>query len=168
MFYRLNVIPIHIPPLRERREDIELLTQHFVSVYCAKLKTPAKELSEQAMSLLKVYLWPGNVRELENTIERAVLLNRSSILEVADLPAKLRSPEPVRAVAETEPATPTLESIEKAYIHYVMSQTDGKKADAARILGIDISTLYRKLQRYGMKDVPFSSSDKQAIRKGRK
>jgi DNA-binding NtrC family response regulator len=168
LFYRLNVIPIHIPPLRERQEDIELLTRHFISVYCAKLKTPAKDISEQAMSLLKAYHWPGNVRELENTVERAVLLNRGSTLEVADLPGKLRCPEPVRLVAETEPATPTLESIEKAYIHYVMSQTDGKKVDAAKILGIDISTLYRKLHRYGMKDVPFSSSDKQSTRTGQK
>jgi DNA-binding NtrC family response regulator len=152
LFYRLNVIPIFIPPLRERREDIELLTKHFITKFCQKANIPVKEISDEAMELLTRYHWPGNVRELENTIERAVLLNRSDVLDVSDFPDRLRQPQPVSLVKDTEPPTPTLESIEKAYIHYVMSQTKGKKTEAAEILGIDPSTLYRKIQRYNLKE----------------
>ena len=82
---------------------------------------------------------------------RAVLLNRTEMLEVSDFPEKLQRPERMPLVKEAEAVTPTLESIEKAYIHYVMSQTEGKKAEAAKILGIDTSTLYRKIERYDMK-----------------
>ncbi|UCD63709.1 MAG: sigma-54-dependent Fis family transcriptional regulator [Candidatus Zixiibacteriota bacterium] len=159
LFYRLNVIPVFIPPLRERKEDIGLLTKYFIEKYCHKVKLPPKDLSPQAMDLLMSYHWPGNVRELENTIERAVLLNRSDTLDVADFPERLTTAEKVTAVNESEPANPTLESIEKAYIHYVMSRTGGKKSKAAKILGIDPSTLYRKLERYNLKDVSDGRSD---------
>jgi len=152
LFYRINVIPIFIPPLRERCEDIELLVNHFVDRFCGKLKCPVKKLSPSAMKLLTDCQWPGNVRELENTVERAVLLNRSETIEVSDFPEKLTKRETSLPVAEETPANPTLESIEKAYIHYVMSQTNGKKSSAARILGIDTSTLYRKIERYGLKE----------------
>ena len=101
--------------------------------------------------MLKGYAWPGNVRELENIIERAILLNRSDMLEPSDFPEKLAQQQSGQIVSDGQPATPTLESIEKAYIHFVMSQTDGRKAEAARILGIDTSTLYRKIQRYDLK-----------------
>ncbi len=159
LFYRLNVIPIHIPPLRERQEDIELLCKHFITKYCSKMNIPTKHISDTAMSLLVKYHWPGNVRELENTIERAVLLNRADTLEAPDFPEKLRQPQRVAVVNEAEPPNPTLESMEKAYIHYVMSQTDGKKAEAARLLGIDTSTLYRKIQRYNMEEFLLNKSD---------
>ncbi len=159
LFYRLNVIPIHIPPLRERKEDIELLTRHFVDRFCQKMNIPPKEISAEAMEILHKYGWPGNVRELENTIERAVLLNRSARLDVVDLPEKLGRSESIASVSDTEPGNPTLESIEKAYIHYVMTQTGGKKTKAARILGIDTSTLYRKLDRYNMKEIPGTGED---------
>lgn len=153
LFYRLNVIPLLIPPLRERTEDIELLSRFFVEKYCAKLGSPAKTLSPEAQQLLQTYPWPGNVRELENTIERAVLLSRSSTLELTDFPEKLLEPVVQPGIVQPDqPTTPTLESIEKAYIHFVMSQTSGKKAEAARILGIDASTLYRKIQRYNLKE----------------
>ncbi|MCK4301129.1 MAG: sigma-54-dependent Fis family transcriptional regulator [candidate division Zixibacteria bacterium] len=152
LFYRLNVLPLHIPPLRERQGDTRLLAECFVDKYCGKLKTAAKSISDDAMAFLTKYHWPGNVRELENTIERAVLLNRTDALEVADFPEKLQGPAPVSVVQENDQATPTLQHIEKAYIHYILSQTDGKKATAARILGIDTSTLYRKLERYDLKD----------------
>jgi DNA-binding NtrC family response regulator len=152
LFYRLNVIPVHIPPLRERREDIPLLVDYFITRYCARVKAGNKKISDAAMRILVAYPWPGNVRELENTIERAVLLSRSDTLDAVDFPERLHQPEPIALVKETEPATPTLESIEKAYIQYVITQTDGKKAEAARILGIDASTLYRKIERYKLKD----------------
>jgi two-component system response regulator AtoC len=148
LFYRLNVIPVFIPPLRERKEDIALLADHFVAKFSARMNVPVKEISPQAMEFLMNYPWPGNVRELENTIERAALLNRTGTLEAADFPEKLSRPPEPSLIGPDEPGNPTLESIEKAYIHYVMTQTDGKKAEAARILGIDTSTLYRKLDRY--------------------
>ncbi|MDH4035622.1 MAG: sigma 54-interacting transcriptional regulator, partial [candidate division Zixibacteria bacterium] len=152
LFYRLNVIPLHIPPLRERKEDIKLLTGHFINLYCSKLNCTLKNVSETAVDLLKNYHWPGNVRELENMIEQSVLLVRSDTIEASDLPDKINTTPQMGVVQESQPSTPTLESIEKAYIHFVMSQTDGKKAKAAKILGIDTSTLYRKIERYGLKD----------------
>jgi two-component system response regulator HydG len=132
-----------------------LLSDHFVHHCCAKAGISPKTISSEAQALLSAYNWPGNVRELENTIERAVLLNRTEVIDVADLPERLHQPFRSGVVKEAEPENPTLESIEKAYIHYVMSQTKGKKAQAARILGIDTSTLYRKLERYGLKDSRF-------------
>jgi DNA-binding NtrC family response regulator len=152
LFYRLNVIPIQIPPLRERAEDIRLLVDYFVSKFAEKTGTPVKRVSKEALEILTAYPWPGNVRELENTIERAVLLNRGTTLEAADFPERLTKPVQMGPVQESQPETPTLESIEKAYIHYIMSQTQGKKTRAAKILGIDASTLYRKLERYNLKD----------------
>ncbi len=151
LFYRLNVIPIEIPALRERMEDLPLLVDYFISRYCAKAGIQPKTISTEAMEILRGYAWPGNVRELENIIERAILLNRTDELEPADIPDKLTHREATSVVQENDPGSPTLESIEKAYIHFVMSQTDGKKAEAARILGIDTSTLYRKIQRYDLK-----------------
>lgn len=160
LFYRLNVIPVHIPPLRERVDDIPLLVDYFMAKFAARSKSSAKRVSSPAMKLLTCYRWPGNVRELENTIERAILLNRSDTLDVQDLPEKLTQAEPVALVTETTPVTPTLEFIERAYIQFIMSQTRGKKAEAAKILGIDSSTLYRKLERYQLKDqVPGAEPD---------
>ena len=158
LFYRLNVIPLHIPPLRDRQNDIKLLTDHFITKFCSKLKCAPKRISEEVTELLKAYRWPGNVRELENMIEQAVLLVRDDVIEASDMPDKINVTQPVCIVKETQPSTPTLESIEKAYIHYIMSQTDGKKAKAAKILGIDTSTLYRKIERYGLKDTGDSTN----------
>lgn len=159
LFYRLNVIPIHIPPLRERQEDIPILVEFFVEHYCRKGNSPPRPISKAAMDILLGYGWPGNVRELENVIERAILLKRSGKLEPSDLPERVSKQVESSIVAEVQPANPTLESIEKAYIHYIMSQTDGKKTEAARILGIDTSTLYRKIQRYDI-DTPGKSASK--------
>ncbi len=153
LFYRLNVIPIFIPPLRERRDDIPLLADHFSAKFKKKMNVPAKTISPKAMAALTTYDWPGNVRELENTIERAVLLNRSDIIEPSDFPDKLTNPATKLVVSDEQPSTPTLESIEKAYIHFVMAQTGGKKAEAAKILGINSSTLYRKLDRYKLNNL---------------
>ena len=159
LFYRLNVIPVYIPALRERRDDIPLLVDHFLAKFASRSNGPVKRISPEAMKLLTTYPWPGNVRELENTIERAILLNRTDQLVLEDFPQKLIKAEPVALVREETPSTPTLESIEKAYIQFVMTQTQGKKAEAAKILGIDTSTLYRKLERYRLKDVKFGVGD---------
>lgn len=161
LFYRLNVIPITIPPLRERAEDIPILIEHFIRRFCAKAGREPKEIMPDALELLSSYHWPGNVRELENTIERAILLSRSAALERGDFPERLSKSEPEGVVQPVQPSNPTLESIEKAYIHYVLTQTEGKKSEAAKILGIDSSTLYRKLDRYNLKD-QFSNKTKRS------
>jgi DNA-binding NtrC family response regulator len=148
LFYRLNVIPIIIPPLRDRAEDIPLLANHFISKYCQRNDSELKILTPEALEALQKYFWPGNVRELENCIERAVLLSRNDKIDVDDFPTKIREGRKIKVVSEEAPETPTLESIEKAYIYYIMDQTKGKKSKAAKLLGIDNSTLYRKLQRY--------------------
>lgn len=152
LFYRLNVIPVDIPPLRDRKEDIPLLVDFFINKYSRKTNTEPKIISADAMDLLCSYRWTGNVRELENVIERALLLNRSDKLEPSDFPEKLKTPQKVSIVEDDTPLNPTLESMEKAYIHYIMAQTGGKKREAAKILGIDPSTLYRKIDKYSLKD----------------
>ena len=159
LFYRLNVIPIQIPPLRDRKDDIKLLVEHFLRRYSERAGSQEKSLSAEALDMLVNYRWPGNVRELENTIERAVLLSKAEVLHLSDFPEKLSQPDQMYVVNDAEPANPTLESIEKAYIHFVMSQTDGKKSKAAKILGIDTSTLYRKIDRYHLKECLSSKDD---------
>lgn len=160
LFYRLNVIPLTIPPLRERREDIELLIHHFIKKFCDKLNIKIKTIEPKAKELMINYIWSGNVRELENTIERAVLLCQDDILKLSDFPERLKKLEHTEIVNDSDPVNPTLESIEKAYIHFVMSQTRGKKAEAAKILGIDPSTLYRKIDKYDLKDFPGQNDNK--------
>jgi len=152
LFYRLNVIPIYIPALRERTDDIPLLVNHFLNKYSQRIGVDLKILSPEAMKALHQYDWPGNVRELENCIERAVLLSREETIDVADFPQKIIENKPKTVVSPDTPQTPTLESIEKAYIYYIMDQTKGKKSKAAKLLGIDNSTLYRKLERYNLKE----------------
>jgi two-component system response regulator HydG len=153
LYYRLNVITLHLPPLRERRDDIPLLTEHFLRVLAERTGAaqPLK-VSSEAMEALQSYDWPGNVRELENALERAAVLCQGDVLTPAELPARVveRQPEPL--VSEKPPANPTLEVIERAYIYWVLKAEGGNKARAAEVLGIDPSTLYRKLNRYGMND----------------
>lgn len=152
LFYRLNVIPIHIPPLRSRVDDITLLIDHFVKKYCKRMNSEPKEIVPEVMEALLKYNWPGNVRELENSIERAILLSRSKIIKLADFPSRVTEYKGKAIVSDEQPDTPTLESIEKAYIYYIMNQSKGKKAKAAKLLGIDNSTLYRKLERYKLQE----------------
>lgn len=149
LYYRLNVIQIHLPPLRDRSDDIELLCGHFIKSSCERAGCPEKSLSPAAAALLKNYRWPGNVRELQNVIERAVVLSKGGSLDVSDFPEKMREAAPVSPAGESNPESPTLESIEKAYIYWVLNQTEWQKAKAASILGIDSSTLYRKINKYG-------------------
>ena len=152
LFYRLNVIPLHIPALRERPDDLQLLADHFIRKYCKRNKVDPKTLSQGALEALNKYNWPGNVRELENCIERAVLFSRGDEIDVDDFPTKIVEGTPQAIVSSEAPETPTLESIEKAYIYYIMNQAKGKKAKAAKLLGIDNSTLYRKLERYKIQE----------------
>jgi DNA-binding NtrC family response regulator len=148
LFYRLNVIALTLPPLRERRDDLLLLLENFLQRLGDEARTEPKALSQEALDAVMVYEWPGNVRELENALEHACVLSRSPLIEPQHLPERItrRRKEPL--VAERSYLNPTLEVIERAYIMWVLQAEGGNKTRAAEVLGIDPSTLYRKLARY--------------------
>jgi DNA-binding NtrC family response regulator len=148
LFYRLNVIEINIPPLRERREDIPLLIKHFLAKAASQKDSVTKEISEDAMVAFANYRWPGNVRELENAVERAYILSESEI-GVEHLTSRIRD-ESRSGFKTNDPEAfrPTLEEKERRYILDILNSVNNDKSAAARILGIDLSTLYRKLKRY--------------------
>jgi DNA-binding NtrC family response regulator len=148
LFYRLNVIPIRLPALRQRRDDIPLLVDHFLRRH-AQGGTP-KVVSKDAMDLLMRYDWPGNVRELENVMERALILDESGVIEPEDLPEKIRFGHSQRGSLVIDTPTMTLEELEREYILKVLNHTRWQKKRASEILGINASTLYRKLLGYGL------------------
>ncbi|HSL68753.1 MAG TPA: sigma-54 dependent transcriptional regulator [Longimicrobiales bacterium] len=152
LYYRLNVITMHLPPLRERQEDVALLAEYFIQRMSSERNGKGElRLTEEAMTALQRYDWPGNVRELENALERAAILSgQHGRIEPAALPTRVVSPEPAPLISERPPANPSLEVIERAYILWVLQAESGNKARAAEVLGIDPSTLYRKLNRYGL------------------
>lgn len=152
LYYRLSVIPIHIKPLRERAEDILDLTEFFLGRACRKLSVPQRRFAPDAKHKMLQYAWPGNVRELENTIERLVILSDSEVIQEAHLPTRITGEQP-RLVSSTlrAPATKTLEDIERSYLLQVLEESGWQKKRASEILGIDPSTIYRKLQRYGIR-----------------
>ena len=150
LFYRLNVIALHLPPLRERREDIPLLAEHFLHRSGALAREEPKRLGPAAIEALQSYDWPGNVRELENALERAVILTRGATIDVAALPVRVVERKPRPLISDAVPANPTLDAVERAYIMWVLQSEGGNKSRAADVLGIDPSTLYRKLSRYGV------------------
>jgi len=149
LFYRLNVITLHLPPLSERPDDVALLAEHFINRFRA---TRGRELriTPETMAVLQGYDWPGNVRELENALERAAVMTPGEEILPVALPARITERAPQPLVAASLPPNPTLEIIERAYIHWVLQSESGNKTRAAEVLGIDPSTLYRKLLRYGM------------------
>ncbi len=151
LYYRLNVIALHLPPLRERRDDVPLLAQYFLARHAERsgLDRPL-ELSDEGMDAMLAYDWPGNVRELENALERAAVLSKNGEIQLQDLPERIRTSPKPRLVEERLPANPSMEVIERAYIHWVLAAEGGNKSRAAEVLGIDPSTLYRKLNRYGL------------------
>ena len=150
LFYRLNVFALHLPPLRNRRDDVPLLADGFLAKAAAERGVEPKRLSPTALELLQEYGWPGNVRELENAMERAVILTPGAVIEATALPERVvtRRAEPL--VTERQAVNPSLEAIERAYIMWVLQSEGGNKSRAADVLGIDPSTLYRKLTRYGV------------------
>jgi DNA-binding NtrC family response regulator len=148
LFYRLNVIAIEIPPLRDRPEDIPLLAESFLAEIALKRDEPKKKLSPEAAEQLQEYAWPGNVRELENAIERAVILAASATINPAALPDRVRRRKSESLIAERTISNPSLEAIERAYIMWVLRSEGGNKSRAAEVLGIDASTLHRKLSRF--------------------
>jgi len=147
LFYRLNVIEIVVPPLRERREDIPLLVKHFIAKASRNQNASGKVLSPPALAAIGSYDWPGNVRELENAIERAVILSSDEI-QVESLPPKVRLAAGTYETRDSDGFRPTLDEMEKRYITETLAAVDDDKTQAAYILGIDLSTLYRKLKRY--------------------
>lgn len=157
LYYRLNVIPIHLPPLRERREDIPLLAKHFLRKICTDMRRPVLEITPEAIRALEAYTWPGNVREMENVIERAVALTDSDIIDRPDLPSQ------IGGVAQEDSHLPSLQIpgdgldlaetvalIEKTLIRQAMEKSSNVKARAASLLNINRTTLVEKIKRYGM------------------
>ena len=150
LYYRINVIQLRLPTLRERREDIELLARHFLERLAEREGGELRELLPETLEMLQRHDWPGNVRELENALERAAVLAPSGPIPVSALPDRVREQPDVRLVDEASPSNPTMEVIERAYICWVLEAEGGNKTRAAEVLGIDPSTLYRKLNRYGL------------------
>jgi DNA-binding NtrC family response regulator len=148
LFYRLNVIALELPSLRDRRDDLVQLIDHFFQEMATEREAAPKALSSDALDAVMVYDWPGNVRELQNALEHAVVLSKGMLIEPAALPERItrRRREPL--VAERSSPNPSLEVIERAYIMWVLQAEGGNKTRAAEVLGIDPSTLYRKLSRY--------------------
>ena len=150
LFYRLNVISLHLPPLRQRRDDIPLLVDSVLARAAQVQGHPLKSLSPSALEAAQAYDWPGNVRELENALERAVILTPGETIDVGALPERVTSRRAEPLVSERVVSNPTLEAIERAYIMWVLQSEGGNKSRAADVLGIDPSTLYRKLSRFGV------------------
>lgn len=149
LYYRLNVIPVVIPPLRDRRDDIPLLVDHFLRI-ASERSGRRKTVSKEAMDLLSNYDWPGNVRELENIVERACILQEGDDFRIEDLPDKVRHHSQERRKVVMQETQMTLDELEKEYLVSVLEETSWQKKKASAILGINASTLYRKIQRYGL------------------
>ncbi len=150
LFYRLNVIAVHLPPLRQRTDDIPVLAESFLQRHAEQRNEPLRHLTDLAMEALQSYSWPGNVRELENAMERAVILTAGESIDVAALPERVTERRAEPLVQERTAPNPTMETIERAYILWVLQSEQGNKTRAAEVLGIDPSTLHRKLSRFGV------------------
>jgi len=148
VYYRLNVIALYLPPLRERKDDIPLLANRFLGSLA--VREGEKNLEEDTLEALCADDWPGNVRELENALERAVVVASGPEIGVDHLPEGVRATDVKPLVTDHLPPNPSMEVIERAYIQWVLAAEGGNKARAAEVLGIDPSTLYRKLNRYGI------------------
>ena len=150
LYYRLNVVPVVVPPLRERREDIPLLLDSFLREFCSIYRKPPKTLASRTLELLIHYSWPGNIRELRNLVERLVLLSRTDPIAPADLPEQIR-----KAAGDDHPEITLqldqpLREAEKAIIGDVLSRVTHNRTAAARLLGISLRALHYKIKRYGL------------------
>ncbi len=143
LYYRLNVVSIELPALRERKDDVPLLIDYFLQKFSKAMNRPVPELAPDALALLLSYDWPGNVRELENAIERAMVIRRGNRVESSDFPFQLGQPPKANGRS--------LEEVERGHIEVVVKETSGNLSQAARILHIDRTTLYNKLRRYGLR-----------------
>ncbi|HEX2931398.1 MAG TPA: sigma-54 dependent transcriptional regulator [Candidatus Binatia bacterium] len=164
LYYRLDVITIRLPPLRERADDIPLLAQHFLKYYGQQSGKPVPAFSEKALELLSSYTWPGNIRELENAVEQAVALSYQPVLTPEDLPGEVREQRAAKIASLAAqngqfvfPDTPSLEEVKKRYVLHVLQLTGGNVSATARILSVDRRSLYRMLARYKIE--PFLKDD---------
>jgi DNA-binding NtrC family response regulator len=148
LYYRLNVVNIYLPELRERREDIPLLIEHFLKRYAEMNNEEPRHFSNEAMRLLLSYDWPGNVRELQNAIEHALTIGTGPTLTIADLPPHISGMSLSVTASDKAGEARTLEEVERRHILRVLEETGGNHARAAQVLGIDRRTLYRKLEKY--------------------
>jgi two-component system response regulator AtoC len=155
LYYRLNVIQIKMPPLRDRGRDIITLAQHFIDQFAQEMGVHVKGLTTAAAERLLTYSWPGNVRELKNSMEHAVALTACDQITVEDLPERIRRYDTSHVLVTGEHASElvSMDEVERRYISRVMAAVNGNKALAARILNFDRKTLYRKLERYKL-DTP--------------
>jgi len=149
LYFRINVINIEIPPLSARKEDIPLLSLHFLNKYSTLMGKDVTEISEEAMQTLMLYDFPGNVRELENIIERGVALTRGRSIEKIHLPDDLRGAA-LQTFRKKEGKYPSLEEMERSYIQWVLKEVGENKTEAAKYLGIDRVSLWRKLKKLGL------------------
>ncbi|MEJ7596384.1 MAG: sigma-54 dependent transcriptional regulator [Kofleriaceae bacterium] len=147
LYHRINVVQIPVPPLRARTGDLRILTAHFIEKIAARTKRPIARLTEAAARTLSTYDWPGNIRELQNCIERVMALGDSTVIELQDLPAKIRERRELQGATATGQPDEliTLDEIERRYIAQVLAATHNNKTETARILGIDRRSLYRRL-----------------------
>ncbi|WP_417909881.1 sigma-54-dependent transcriptional regulator [Candidatus Electronema sp. PJ] len=153
LYFRINVMHLHLPSLAERKQDIRLLAQFFLDRFSAVMRKPVKELSPEALTRLQDYAFPGNVRELENIIERAVVLAAGERIETAHLPAEVDIKTfPAPEAEPTGTTIPSLDDQERKYIEWVLAQTGQNKSKAAEILGINRVSLWRKLKKYHLED----------------
>ncbi len=145
LYYRLNVVTIHLPPLQERKDDIPLLAERFLMKYNIKNNKNLEGISPQAMALLVRYDWPGNVRELENVIERAVVITKHNIIQLEDLPSNIQSFQESKGIKPE-----TLKEVEREHILHTLEQNKWNISKTSEVLGIDRSTLYKKIRQYGL------------------
>lgn len=148
LFYRLNVVTLRIPPLRERREDIPLFCHHFLTSAAERYQMAIPRLTDNALQTLLCYPYPGNVRELKNILERSMILADGPVINLKSLPARVREAGQC-VLPDSIEAMPTLAALEEAHIRRVVELTGGNKAQAARVLGIDRASLWRKLKKMG-------------------
>ncbi len=152
LFHRLNKVEIHLPPLRERSEDIPPLVRHMLERYSAQFGKPLKGVSRQVQKLFQQYRWPGNVRELENVLERASMLCRKDFIDIEDLPKYLQDYVPSNdQIPFVEKARlSTLNELEKEYILYLLKKTNNNLRKTAKILNVSRTTLYNKIRKYSI------------------
>lgn len=158
-YYRLNVVSITMPPLRDRREDIPALAQHFIGWHCQEIKRPKLAIDLPVMDLLKSYPWPGNVRELQNTIERAVVLCHGTRITETDMPAEIRFQAPSHQDANSQipgldeclPMAEAMEHFKRILIRKTLERVEGNQAEAAKVLGLERSNLSRMMKRLGLR-----------------
>ena len=150
LFYRLNVISIHVPDLKDRTEDIQILTEHFLKKYGEQFGKQNVQITHEAMACLMRYSWPGNVRELENVIERSIALAGGDVIDCKDLPEHLFQMKSTDLIDDLASDNMPLSEVEKRYIVKVLQRTNWHQSKAAQILGIDRKTLYRKIKEYNL------------------